>query len=181
MCLRAGWRVHAGPPLQMRRCHPVQLLSDARHQPPSHYQLPNTSSPTPTHYTLQCSIATRVDTCHHSCHCHYDSRVRTTTTTVMRTMTTSFPGPSYPIAYPPNTPITTHALSADSFANYPVPKPTSKRQTRWAGVVHPSPSLPAVVQQARLGGTRAAASIKPAAAGRDWDCTPRPFLARQRA
>ena len=78
VCLRAGWCVHAGPPLQMRGCplpHPLT--------------------------TPQCSIATRVATCHHSYHYHYDSRVRTTTAIVMTTMTTSIPGASYPIAYLP--------------------------------------------------------------------------------
>jgi len=138
-----------------------------------YYQLPSIHSPTPTHYTLQCSNATRVTTCHQSYHCHYASRVRTTTTTLMTTMTISFPDmPCLQTALPallcqsPQqggrqeglglfTPAL-HCLSTKILKQVVQTKlgpglgpwlASSRPQPRVAGVVHPGPSLPGIVHR----------------------------------
>ena len=76
-------------------------------------------------------------------------------------MTISFPGDSYPIAYPPNTLLPHMPCLQTDLPALLCQSQNQDWQTGGVGVVHPGPSLPATGQQARLGGARAATSSKP--------------------
>ena len=83
-------------------------------------------------------------------------------------MTISFPGDSYPIANLPNTLLPRIPCLQTVLPSLLHQSPNQDWQTGGAGVVHPGPSLPATGQQARLGGARAATSIKPGSQEALW-------------